>query len=53
MICIIEWFTTDGNAFALLVTAGVALFLICCMECFNIPSRDNYNNDELFRHHVL
>ena len=41
-----HWFTTNENAIAVIVTVGVALFLVCCLECTNCPCRDK---DELFR----
>jgi outer membrane biogenesis lipoprotein LolB len=50
MNSLIHWFMTDGNALALLVTVGVALFLACCLECTTSPSRDK---DEIFRRHEL
>ena len=43
---LIAWFKTAENAVAVLVTVGVAVFLICCLECTNCPSRDK---DDLFR----
>jgi len=43
-----HWFTTASNAFAVLVTVGVAVFLVCCMECTHCSKREN---DDLFRRH--
>ena len=48
MESLIHWFTTIENAVAVLVTVGVAVFLVCCMECTECPSRDK---DDLFRRH--
>jgi len=48
MDSLIHWFAVDGNALAVLVTAGVALFLICCLECSDCSSREK---DDLFRRH--
>ncbi len=47
---LIYWITDDGNLLALLVAAGVAVFLICCLECTTSPSREK---DELFRRREL
>jgi hypothetical protein len=47
---LIHWFTVDGNALAVLVTVGVVLFLVCCLECTNCPSRDK---DDIFNHHAV
>jgi hypothetical protein len=38
---------TSDNFLAALVTAGVALLLVCCLECIYCPSRED---DDLFRH---
>jgi hypothetical protein len=45
-----HWFTTASNVFAVLVTVGVAVFLVCCLECTNCPEREK---DELFRRHEI
>lgn len=50
MHSLIQWFTTVENAVAVLVTVGVAVFLVCCLECTECPSRDK---DELFRRHEV
>jgi hypothetical protein len=50
MQSLVQWFTTFENAFALLVTLGVAFFLVCCLECATRPTRDN---DDIFRHHAI
>jgi hypothetical protein len=41
-----HWFTTNENAIAVLITVGVAIFLVCCLECTNCSRRDK---DDLFR----
>ncbi|MGD0729900.1 MAG: hypothetical protein ABR956_01465 [Terracidiphilus sp.] len=41
-----QWFVTHESLLAILVTAGVAVLLVCCLGCSNCPSRDK---DELFR----
>jgi len=38
------------NLLAALVTVGVAILLICCLECTECPRRDK---DDIFRHHEL
>ncbi|MGB9409037.1 MAG: hypothetical protein WCA89_15990 [Terracidiphilus sp.] len=50
MNSLIHWFTVYENAVAVLVTVGVALLLVCCLECSDCPSRDK---DDIFRHHEL
>lgn len=45
-----HWLTTTENAVAVLVTIGVAVFLVCCLECTNCSQRDK---DDLFRRHQL
>ena len=50
MDSLIHWFTVDGNAIAVLVTMGIAVLLVCCLECSNCSCRDK---DDIFRHHAL
>ena len=47
---VLQWFAMPVNALALVVTLGVAIFLFCCLECSECPSRDK---DEIFRRHAL
>jgi hypothetical protein len=49
MHSLIHWFVVYENAIAVIVTLGVALVLVCCMECSDCPSRDK---DDLFNHHA-
>ncbi|MGA2632785.1 MAG: hypothetical protein ABSF16_00985 [Terracidiphilus sp.] len=49
MQSLLQWFAIPANALALLVTLGVAIFLFCCLECTDCPSRDK---DDIFRHDV-
>ena len=44
-----HWFTTIENAVAVLVTIGVAVFLVCCLKCTDCHGRDK---DDIFRHHT-
>jgi hypothetical protein len=45
-----QWFTDYGNAVAFLVTLGVGLLLVCCLECITSPSRDK---DDIFNRHAV
>jgi len=50
MQSLIHWFVTHESMIAILVTVGVAVLLICCLECSHCPSR---NKDDLFKHHEI
>ncbi len=50
MQSLVQWFTTPENAFAVLITVGVAVFLVCCLECTDCSHRDK---DDLFRRHAV
>jgi hypothetical protein len=50
MRSVVHWFAANANVLAILVTVGVAVLLICCLECTNCPCRDK---DDIFRHHEL
>jgi hypothetical protein len=54
MASLIHWFTVDGNAIAnviaVLVTMGIAVLLVCCLECTDCPSRAQ---DDIFRPHAI
>jgi hypothetical protein len=50
MQSLIHWFTTYENAIAIMVTVAVAVVVVCCLECWESPSRDE---DDIFRHHSL
>jgi hypothetical protein len=45
-----HWFFLHANFLAVLVTAGVAVLLVCCLECSHCPSRDK---DDLFSRHEV
>lgn len=47
MFSFLHGFAAIENLLAALVTIGVAVLLICCMECSHCPRRDE---DDLFRH---
>jgi hypothetical protein len=43
----IHWFAAHESILAVIVTAGVALLLICCLECSDCGCRDK---DDIFTH---
>ena len=45
----VRWFAANADVLAILVTLGVAVLLVCCLECTKCPCRDK---DDLFRPHV-
>jgi hypothetical protein len=47
---LIQWFTDYENIVAVLVTLGVALLVVCCLECVTSPSRDK---DDIFNRHTV
>ena len=50
MVSLIHWFANDGNAISVLVTIGIAVLLVCCLECSDCPSRDK---DDIFSRHAI
>jgi hypothetical protein len=50
MDSLIYWFRDYENAVALLVTLGVALLVICCLESMTSPPRDK---DDIFNRHTV
>lgn len=50
MHSIAHWFLTYANFLAILVTVGVAVLLVCCLECSKCPRREK---DDLFKHHEV
>jgi hypothetical protein len=47
---LIHWFATNESILAVVVTAGVAVLLVCCLGCSNCPSRDK---DDIFSRHEM
>ena len=47
---LMHWFVVHASILAVLVTAGVAVLLVCCLGCSRCPSRDK---DEIFRRREL
>ena len=45
-----HWFEINGSVMAVLITVGVAVLLVSCLECSSCPSRDK---DDIFRRHEL
>jgi outer membrane biogenesis lipoprotein LolB len=50
MNSLMHWFEVNASVLAVLVTVGVALLLICCLECSKCPNKEK---DDLFRRHEL
>jgi hypothetical protein len=48
MQTITHWLTANESILAVLVTVGVAVLLVCCLECTKCGSREK---DDLFDHH--
>lgn len=46
----IHWLLDNGGVFAILVTAGVGVLLVCCLECSNCSCREK---DDIFNHHEI
>ena len=47
MFSFLHGFAAVENLVAALATIGIALLLICCVECYHCPEREK---DDLFRH---
>jgi hypothetical protein len=45
-----QWFATGATIIALLITAAVAIFIVCCLECTKCPRKDE---DNIFSRHEL
>ena len=50
MTGLIHWLEANANILAILVTIGVAVLLICCLECSDCSKRDK---DDLFKRHEV
>jgi hypothetical protein len=46
MHSIIAWLWTNATVLAVLVTVGVAVLIVCCLECSKCGCREK---DELFK----
>jgi hypothetical protein len=45
-----HWFQTNASVLAILVTVGVAVLLVCCLECSKCGCREK---DDLFKRHEM
>lgn len=50
MTNLLHWFQTNTSVLAVLVTLGVAILLVCCLECSDCSKRDQ---DDLFKRHEV
>jgi hypothetical protein len=50
MHTLIEWMRSSETLLALIVTAGVAVLLVCCLGCAKCPCREK---DDLFSRHEV
>jgi hypothetical protein len=50
MTGLIQWLEANANVLAILVTVGVAVLLICCLECSDCSKREK---DDLFKRHEV
>jgi hypothetical protein len=46
MTSLYHWFTVNSSVLAVMVTVGVAVLLICCLECSDCSCREK---DDLFK----
>jgi len=47
---VLHWVASYASVLAILVTLGVAVLLVCCLECTSCSSREK---DEMFSRHEL
>jgi len=45
-----HWFAGHETVLAILITAGVGLLLVCCLECSRCPCREK---DDIFTRHEV
>jgi hypothetical protein len=50
MHSLIHWLIASGSLLALIVTAGVAVLLVCCLGCAKCPGREK---DDIFSRHEV
>lgn len=46
----LHWLIANGSVLAVVVTAGVAVLLVCCLECSHCSKRED---DDLFHRHEV
>ena len=50
MTGLVHWLEANATVLAILVTIGVAVLLICCLECSDCSKREK---DDLFKRHEV
>lgn len=50
MRVLVHWLAVNANLLAILVTVGVAILLVCCLECTKCP---RHKKDNLFDRHEV
>lgn len=50
MHILIQWMRSSETLLALMVTAGVAVLLVCCLGCAKCPCREK---DDIFSRHEV
>lgn len=50
MHSLLAWFGWNATTLAVLVTVGVAVLIVCCLECSKCGCRDK---DEIFNRHEV
>jgi hypothetical protein len=50
MTSLFHWFHVNASVLAVLVTAGVAVLLVCCLKCSDCSRREK---DDLFKRHEV
>jgi hypothetical protein len=50
MNTLMQWVQVNANILAVLVTVGVAVLLVCCLQCSNCGCREK---DDLFKRHEI
>jgi hypothetical protein len=50
MSTLVHWLISSGSLLALIVTAGVAVLLVCCLGCSKCPETEK---DDIFSRHEV
>jgi hypothetical protein len=50
MQTVIQWLEANADVLAVLATVGVAVLLVCCLECTDCSHREK---DDIFHHHEV
>jgi outer membrane biogenesis lipoprotein LolB len=51
MSTLFQWLAINASVLAVLVTVGVAVLLVCCLECSNCSN--SKDDDDLFHRHEM